>query len=50
MPIRYECDDVRRRVVITIQGPFEPADFLAVIERWRSENVGAMACSTISAA
>ena len=41
MPIRYERDDARRRVVITIQGPFEPADFLAVIERWRGEDVGA---------
>jgi hypothetical protein len=40
MPIRYERDDVSRRVVIAIQGPFEPADFLAVIERWRSEDVG----------
>jgi hypothetical protein len=40
MPIRYERDDVLRRVVITIQGPFEPADFLAVIERWRGEAVG----------
>jgi hypothetical protein len=33
MPIRYERDDARRRVVIAIQGPFEPADFLAVISR-----------------
>jgi hypothetical protein len=41
MPIRYERDDVRRRVVIGIQGPFEPADFLAVIERWHGEDVGA---------
>ncbi len=41
MPIRYERDDASRRVVITLQGPFEPADFLAVIERWRSEDVGA---------
>jgi hypothetical protein len=41
MPIRYERDDDRRRVVITMDGPFEPADFLAVIERWRGEDVGA---------
>jgi len=41
MPIRYERDDAHRRVTITIQGPFEPADILAVIERWRGEDVGA---------
>jgi hypothetical protein len=41
MPTHYERDDARRRVVITIQGPFEPTDFLAVIERWRGEAVGA---------
>ena len=41
MSIRYERDDARRRVVISMQGPFEPADFLAVIERWRGEDVGA---------
>jgi hypothetical protein len=41
MPDRYERDDDRRRVVITMDGPFEPADFLAVIERWRGEDVGA---------
>jgi hypothetical protein len=41
MSIRYERDDARRRVVISMQGPFEPADFLAVIERWRGEDIGA---------
>jgi hypothetical protein len=41
MPIRYERDDARRRVAITIEGPFEPVDFLAVIERWRGEDIGA---------
>jgi hypothetical protein len=41
MPTRYERDDAHRRVVITIQGPFEPADFMAVIERWRDDDVGA---------
>jgi hypothetical protein len=41
MPTCYERDDVHRRVVITIQGPFEPADSLAAIERWRGEGVGA---------
>jgi hypothetical protein len=41
MPIHYERDDAHRRVMITIQGPFEPTDFMAVIERWRGEDVGA---------
>jgi hypothetical protein len=47
MPIRYERDDGHRQV-ITIQGPFAPADFMAVIERWRGEEVGAYGYSTIS--
>jgi hypothetical protein len=38
MPIRYERDDVRRRVVVTVEGPFAVADFLAVIERQRSDS------------
>jgi hypothetical protein len=33
MPIRYERDDARRRVVVTMQGPFALADFLEVIDR-----------------
>jgi hypothetical protein len=37
MPIRYERDDARRRVVVTVQGPFSVADFLAVMERQRDE-------------
>ena len=37
MPIRYERDDARRRVVVTIQGPFAVADFLAVMERQRDD-------------
>ena len=41
MPIRYELDDVHRRVVVTVQGLFAPADFLAVIERRRADNTGA---------
>jgi hypothetical protein len=35
MPIRYECDDARRRVVVTVQGTIDPDDSLAVIERQR---------------
>jgi hypothetical protein len=33
MPIRHERDDVRRRVVLTVQGTPEPDDALAVITR-----------------
>jgi len=41
MPIRYERDDVRRRVIVTVEGPFAVADFLAVIERQRGDNASA---------
>jgi hypothetical protein len=41
MPIRYELDDVHRRVVVTIAGPFAIEDFLAVIERQRGDNASA---------
>jgi hypothetical protein len=37
MAIRYERDDARRRVVVTVQGPFAVADFLAVMERQRAD-------------
>jgi hypothetical protein len=37
MPIRYELDDVRRRVVVTVQGPFQVDDILAVMARQRAE-------------
>jgi hypothetical protein len=37
MPIRYERDDVRRRVVVTVQGPYDLPDFLAVIDRQRGD-------------
>jgi hypothetical protein len=37
MPIRYERDDVRRRVMVTVEGPFAVADFLAVMERQRDD-------------
>jgi hypothetical protein len=33
MPIRYERDDARRRVVVIVQGTIEPDDAFAVIER-----------------
>jgi hypothetical protein len=41
MPIRYERDDARRRLVVTIDGPFALEDFLAVIERQRGDNASA---------
>jgi len=41
MPIRYERDDARRRVVVTIKGAFAIEDFLAVIERQRGDNASA---------
>ena len=37
MSIRYERDDASRRVVITVEGPFAAADFLAVMERQRAD-------------
>jgi hypothetical protein len=37
MPIRYERDDTRRRVVVTVKGLFAVADFLAVMERQRDD-------------
>jgi hypothetical protein len=37
MPIEYERDDARRRVVVTVEGPFAVADFLAAIERQRDD-------------
>jgi hypothetical protein len=33
MSIRYERDDARRRLVITMLGPFDTADFLAVSQQ-----------------
>jgi hypothetical protein len=38
MPIRYERDDSRRCVVVTVQGAVEPNDALAIIERQRLED------------
>ena len=46
MPIRYERDDTRRRVVVTMDGPFNTAVFQAVSEL-HSPTPGAMACSSI---
>jgi hypothetical protein len=38
MPISYERDDTRRRVVITVQGPFLVDDALAIMARQRAEH------------
>jgi hypothetical protein len=39
MPMQYQRDDLRRRVVITYPGRFAPADALAAIERHHAEGV-----------
>ena len=41
MPVRYERDDARRRVVVTIQGAFQLDDILAIMERLHSEDTWA---------
>jgi hypothetical protein len=41
MPIRYELDDVHRRVVVTIEGPFQVEDILAIMARQRAEQTWA---------
>jgi hypothetical protein len=33
MPLRYERDDVRRRVVVTVTGSFEGADLVELLDR-----------------
>jgi hypothetical protein len=38
MPVRYERDDARQRIVVTMQGPFALADFLSVIERQQADH------------
>jgi hypothetical protein len=38
MPIRYERDDARRRVVVTAEGTIDPYDTLGVIERQRLDD------------
>ena len=37
MPIRYELDDLRRRVVVTVDGNFTPEDFRAILEQRRAD-------------
>jgi hypothetical protein len=38
VPVQYERDDVRRRVVITVQGAIQTSDMLTAIERQRAED------------
>jgi hypothetical protein len=38
MLIRYERDEARRRVVVTVEGAFQTIDMLTVIERQRAED------------
>jgi hypothetical protein len=38
MPIRYELDDLRRRLVVTIEGAFHMEDILAIMARQRAEH------------
>ena len=39
MPIQYERDDIRRRIVITFPGEYEAADGMAAIEQHHAEGV-----------
>jgi hypothetical protein len=39
MSTRYETDDSRRRVVITIQGAFQADEVLAIMSRQRAEGM-----------
>jgi hypothetical protein len=38
VPVRYERDDARRRVVVTVEGAFQASDMLAVFGRQRAED------------
>jgi hypothetical protein len=38
MPIRYELDDLRRRVVVTVEGLFQTDDIFAIVARQRAEH------------
>ncbi len=38
MPVRYERDDARRRVVVTVQGEFQTSDMLPVSEGQGAED------------
>ena len=38
MPIRYELDDLLRRIVVTVDGPFQAEDIFAIMARQRAEH------------
>src|SRR5437879_4661582 len=38
MPIRYELDDLRRRVVVTVEGLFRTDDIFTIMARQRAEH------------
>jgi len=40
MAVRYERDDVNRRVVVTFKGKFDSEECLAILEQHRLGNVG----------
>lgn len=40
MPFRYERDDGRRLVTVTVEGEFQASEALAVLKRHRDEDVG----------
>ena len=39
MPIRYELDDVHRRVIVAVQGSFQTDDMVAILARQRAEHM-----------
>jgi hypothetical protein len=40
MPVRYERDDARRRVVVTVQGEFQTSDMVTVSEQRAEDTSG----------
>jgi len=38
MPIQYARDDAHRRLMVTVEGPFQRSEILTVIERQRTED------------
>ena len=38
MPIRYELDDLKRRIMVTVVGLFRTDDILAIMARQRAEH------------
>lgn len=38
MQVHYERDDTRRRVIVTLKGPYQSSGILALFERHRVED------------